>query len=73
MIPLKSEKQIRLYGELLVNFANAKNSDEASKELVKAIQQAFGFLMSFVKKSENLLPSLKKLKSGLSKSEMVLI
>jgi len=73
MIPFRSERQIRLYGQLLVNFANAKNSDEASKELIKGIQQAFNFPMNFVKQSENVLPSLKKFKSDLSKSEMVII
>ena len=73
MRPLKSEKQIKLFGELLVNFANAKNTDEASKKLIKGIQRAFNFSENFVVESEKLLASLKEFKSALSKSEMNLI
>jgi len=73
MIPLTSEKQIRLYGQLLVDFANARNSDEACKELNKGIQRAFNFSTNFLKQSEKAHPSLKKFKSDLSKSGLVLI
>lgn len=73
MIPLKSEKQIKLYAKLLVNFANAKNSDEAYKELIKGIQRAFNFSTNFAKQSEKAHRSLKEFKSALSKSEMALI
>jgi hypothetical protein len=73
MTPFTSEEQAKLYGQFIVDFANAKNSDEACKELVKGIQQAFNFTTNFVIQSEKILPSLKKFKSALPKSEMVLI
>jgi hypothetical protein len=73
MIPLKSEKQIKLYGQLLVNFANARNSDEAYKELIKGFQRAFNFSTNFVRQSEKAHRSLKEFKSALSESEMALI
>jgi hypothetical protein len=62
MTPFTSEKQAKLYGQFLVEFANARNSDEACKELIKGIQQAFNFTTNFVKQTEKVLPSLNKFK-----------
>lgn len=73
MTPLTSEKQIRLYGQLLVNFANAKNTDAAYKGLIKDIQRAFNFSNNFVEQSEKAHRSLKEFESNLSKSEVDLI
>ena len=73
MTPHTSEKPIKLYGQLLVNFANARNTDEAYKGLIRNIQRAFNFSKNFVEQSEKAYRLLKEFKSALSKSEMDLI
>jgi hypothetical protein len=73
MTPFTSEKQIRLYGELIVNFANAKNSDDARKKIIGGIEQAFNFSNNFIEETEKILPSLDDFKSKYSKQEKVLM
>ncbi|PQP33234.1 hypothetical protein C6A36_00350 [Desulfobacteraceae bacterium SEEP-SAG10] len=73
MTHLTSEKQIKLYGQLIVNFANARNTDEACTELINGIYQAFNFSSNFLEQSEKILPSLRKFESNFSKQEKVLM
>jgi len=70
---LTSEKQNRLYGQIIKAFANSKSTDEACAVLIKGIQQAFSFSSNFLEQSNKILPSLKKFESNFSKQEKVLL
>jgi hypothetical protein len=69
----KSKKNFDHYGQLIVNFANAQNSDEAIISLINGTKKIFNFSQSFVKQAQNDLPLLRKFKSSLIKPEKILI
>lgn len=64
-----SEKQ-RLYGQVLVDFANATETDEAGLKYFENIQKAFGLPYPFIKKSKNNFPTLKDALSFFSATEI---
>jgi len=63
------EKQ-RLYGQVLVDFANAASTDEAGLKYFENIQKAFDLPYSFIDKAKNNFPTLKDFYSPLTKQEI---
>jgi len=73
-VPESTHKQnIKLYGQLLSNFANASDTDEAILTLIEGIQKVFNFSQLFLKQSRIYLPSLQKFKSSITKPEKTLL
>ena len=51
-------KQQRLYGKLVVDFANAKSSDEACFKTLANMQETFGFSEKFEEKVRKIFPTI---------------
>ena len=51
-------KQQRLYGKLVVDFANAESSDEACLKTLENIQHVFEFSSGFVERATKVFPTL---------------
>ncbi len=68
---MKQEERELLYGQAIVDFINAENTDDACLELIKHIKKVQGFTSGFRKKAVNVFPLLGTYTS-LPKSEKML-
>lgn len=64
-----SNKQ-RLYGQLILDFANAKTTDEAGLKYFENLQKVFDLPYSFIEKAIIVFPTLKDLNSFLTDSDI---
>lgn len=62
--------QQRLYGQLIVDFANAVSTDEAGLGYFENIQKVFGFPPQFIDKAKTNFPTLYGFNSSLTDPEM---
>ena len=66
-------KQDRLYGKLIVDFANTATVDDALFSLYENIQKAFGFSPDFQEKAKSVFPTIEYYKSQFSTWDVTLM
>jgi hypothetical protein len=69
------DKSVRdkLYGDLIVDFANASSSEEAGLKFLDNVQKVLNFSPQFTTKAQNKFPTLSNFKSSFSKQEWKLL
>ena len=73
-MPINSDKdRLTHFGDLITQFANAKDSDDAYKEFFGKLAIAFEFSKEFSEKYIDQLPSMEMLKPSVTKDEMALL